>query len=87
LAWIDPAQTPLKVISQRYAQGSILLTTSQPYKHWPKIFNNDSTLTRAVLDRLLYNAHLCLWERALAANSALDKATAIPGGDSDAASG
>jgi hypothetical protein len=25
------------------------ITTSQPYKHWPKIFNNDSTLTSAVL--------------------------------------
>ena len=39
-------------ISQRCEQGSILLTTNQPYKHWPKIFNNDSTLTSAVLDRL-----------------------------------
>ena len=45
-----------QVISQRYEQGSILLTTNQPYKHWPKIFNNDSTLTSAVLDRLLHHA-------------------------------
>ena len=44
-----------QVISQRYEQGSIILTTNQPYKHWPKIFNNDSTLTSAVLDRLLHH--------------------------------
>ena len=25
-----------QVISQRYEQGSILLTTNQPYKHWPR---------------------------------------------------
>jgi DNA replication protein DnaC len=25
-------------------------------KYWPKIFNNDSTLTSAVLDRLLHHA-------------------------------
>ena len=62
MAWIDPAQTPLKVISQRYALGSILLTTSQPYKHWPKIFNNDSTLTSAVLDRLLHHAETVIIE-------------------------
>jgi DNA replication protein DnaC len=55
---IDKAGADLlfQVISQRYEQGSILLTTNQPYKHWPKIFNNDSTLTSAVLDRLLHHA-------------------------------
>jgi DNA replication protein DnaC len=26
------------------------------YKKWPEIFNNDSTLTSAVLDRLLHHA-------------------------------
>lgn len=45
-----------QVISQRYERGSIILTTNQPYKHWAKIFNNDSTLTSAVLDRLLHHA-------------------------------
>ena len=51
-----------QVISQRYEQGSILLTTNQPYKHWPKIFNNDSTLTSAVLDRLLHHAETVIVE-------------------------
>src|SRR5271154_3689237 len=51
-----------QVISQRYEQGSILLTTNQPYKHWAKIFNNDSTLTSAVLDRLLHHAETVIIE-------------------------
>ena len=45
-----------QVISQRYERGSIVLTTNQAYKHWPKVFNNDSTLTSALLDRLLHHA-------------------------------
>jgi len=32
------------------------------YKHWPKIFNNDSTLTSAVLDRLLHHAETVIVE-------------------------
>lgn len=51
-----------QVISQRYEQGSILLTTNQPYKHWAKIFNHDSPLTSAVLDRLLHHAETVILE-------------------------
>ena len=42
---------------------TILLTTNQPYKHWPKMFNNDTTLTSAVLDRLLHHAETVIIER------------------------
>ena len=61
---IDKAGADLlfQVISQRYEQGSLLLTTNQPYKHWPKIFNHDSTLTSAVLDRLLHHAETIILE-------------------------
>jgi DNA replication protein DnaC len=61
---IDKAGADLlfQVISQRYEQGSILLTTNQPYKHCPTIFNNDSTLTSAVLDRLLHHAETVIIE-------------------------
>lgn len=45
-----------QVISQRYECGSIILSTNKPFKKWPEIFNNDSTLTSAVLDRLLHHA-------------------------------
>jgi DNA replication protein DnaC len=51
-----------QVISQRYERGSIVLTTNQPYKHWARIFNNDSTLTSAVLDRLLHHADTVIIE-------------------------
>ncbi|NCC61812.1 MAG: ATP-binding protein, partial [Verrucomicrobiae bacterium] len=49
-------------ISQRYEHGSIILTTNKPYKNWPEIFNNDSTLTSAVLDRLLHHAESVIIE-------------------------
>lgn len=45
-----------QVFSQRYERGSTVVTTNQAYKHWAKIFNNDATLTSAVLDRLLHHA-------------------------------
>lgn len=45
-----------QVISARYERGPIVLTTNKAFKHWPAIFNNDSTLTAAVLDRLLHHA-------------------------------
>ena len=51
-----------QVISQRYERGSIVLTTNQPYKHWARIFNHDSTLTSAVLDRLLHHADTVIIE-------------------------
>jgi DNA replication protein DnaC len=45
-----------QVFSQRYETGSTIVTTNQAYKHWAKVFNNDATLTSAVLDRLLHHA-------------------------------
>jgi DNA replication protein DnaC len=36
-------------------RGAIIVTTNTAYKHWPRIFNNDSTITSAVLDRLLHH--------------------------------
>jgi len=44
-----------QVISARYERGTILITTNTAYKHWPRIFNNDATLTSAILDRLLHH--------------------------------
>jgi len=45
-----------QVFSQRYENGSTLVTSNQAYKHWAKIFNNDASLTSALLDRLLHHA-------------------------------
>ena len=51
-----------QVISLRYEQGAIVITSNRAFKDWPKIFNNDSTLTAAILDRLLHHAETIIIE-------------------------
>ena len=51
-----------QIISERYERGSILMSTNRAYKHWPEIFNNDNTLTSALLDRVLHHAETCVVE-------------------------
>ena len=51
-----------QVISARYERGSIVLTTNKAFKQWTSLFNNDSTITSAVLDRLLHHAETVLIE-------------------------
>ncbi len=51
-----------QVISQRYERASIVLTTNKPFKHWASVFNNDSTIASAVLDRLLHHAETVVIE-------------------------
>lgn len=51
-----------QVISHRYERGSMLISTNRAYKHWPEIFNNDATLTSAILDRLLHHAETVVIE-------------------------
>ncbi len=59
---IDKAGADLlfQVISLRYEQGAMIITTNRAYKNWPEIFNNDSILTSAILDRLLHHAETVL---------------------------
>jgi len=51
-----------QIISGRYEKGSTIITTNQPYKNWARIFNNDATITSAVLDRLLHHNETVLME-------------------------
>jgi DNA replication protein DnaC len=44
-----------QIISGRYERAPIVLTTNRAYKHWAQIFNNDSTLTSAILDRVMHH--------------------------------
>lgn len=44
-----------QIISARYERGARIVTTNTAYKNWPRIFNNYSTITSAVLDHLLYH--------------------------------
>jgi len=57
---IDKAggDTLFQVISQRYERGSTLVTTNRIFRRWAEIFNNDSTLTTALLDRLLHHCEV-----------------------------
>lgn len=45
-----------QIFSQRYEHGSTIITTNRVFKKWGEIFNNDNTLTSAVLDRVLHHA-------------------------------
>ena len=47
-----------QIISQRYEQGALVLTANKVFKQWPSIFNNDATLTSAILDRVLHHAEV-----------------------------
>ena len=51
-----------QIISKRYETGSLIITTNRAFKDWPEIFNNDSTLTAALLDRLLHHTETVVIE-------------------------
>lgn len=51
-----------QIISQRYERAPTVMTTNRVYKHWSQIFNNDSTLTSAILDRVLHHAETVIIE-------------------------
>ena len=61
---IDKAGADLlfQVISLRYEQGALIITSNRAFKDWPEIFNNDSTLISAILDRLLHHAETVVIE-------------------------
>ena len=49
-----------QIFSRRYEKGSTVLTANRSLKSWVEIFNNDATLTSAILDRLLHHAETIL---------------------------
>jgi DNA replication protein DnaC len=51
-----------QAISMRYENTATVITTNRTFKEWPGIFNNDSTLTSAILDRLLHHAETVIIE-------------------------
>jgi DNA replication protein DnaC len=50
------------VLSRRYEPGAIGITSNRAFQEWPKSCNHDSTLTAAILDRLLHHAETVLIE-------------------------
>lgn len=51
-----------QVVSDRYEQGSIVLTTNRPFKQWGTIMNQDNTLAAALIDRLGHHAEVVVIE-------------------------
>jgi len=40
------------------AFGSVIVTSNLPFSQWASAFYGDTTLTAALLDRLLHHAHI-----------------------------
>ena len=51
-----------QIISHRYEKGAMIITSNRAFNDWAAIFNNDSTLTSAILDRLLHHGETVLIE-------------------------
>jgi DNA replication protein DnaC len=56
------ADALFQIISQRYEHGATIITSNRAFKHWAEIFNHDSTLTSALLDRVLHHAETVVIE-------------------------
>lgn len=51
------AELLFEVFSQRYEQGSLIVTSNLPFEEWPQVFGC-SRLTGALLDRLTHHVHI-----------------------------
>jgi len=47
-----------QVISARYERGSMIITSNRQFDQWPLIFNNDSIIASAILDRVLHHCEV-----------------------------
>lgn len=51
------AELLFEIFSQRYEQGSTLVTSNLPFDEWPEVFGSER-LTGALLGRLTYRVHI-----------------------------
>lgn len=54
----EEANLFFNVIAKRYEQGSVIVTSNLPFSQWSNAFADDTTLTAALLDRLLHHSHI-----------------------------
>lgn len=54
----EEAQHFFQVISKRYEQGSVIVTSNLVFSQWTGVFANDKVVTTAILDRLLHHSHI-----------------------------
>ena len=50
-----------EVISERYEQGSIIITSNRPLENWGELFS-EPVVSSALLDRLFHNAYKVIIE-------------------------
>ncbi|WP_160328077.1 ATP-binding protein, partial [Xanthomonas phaseoli] len=48
----------VQVVAKRYEKGAMVLTSNLPFGQWDQAFAGDTTLTAALLDRLLHHANV-----------------------------
>ena len=51
------AEILYQIIAGRYERGSIVITSNRPYNKWVEIFDNNTIVTSAVLDRIIHHCH------------------------------
>ncbi|HUY55297.1 MAG TPA: ATP-binding protein [Candidatus Nanopelagicaceae bacterium] len=54
----DHAQLLFILLAHRYTRGALAITSNLEFADWPKVFNGDSRLVAALLDRLTHRCHL-----------------------------
>lgn len=54
----EEASLFFRLVTYRYARGSILITTNKSIRDWTELLAGDEALTAAILDRLLHKAHV-----------------------------
>lgn len=54
----EQANLFFQVVAKRYERGSMILTSNLPFSQWDQTFCADSTLTAAMLDRVLHHSHI-----------------------------
>ena len=54
----DAANLFFQLISRRYEQGSIILTSNRSFGNWGETFAQDATLASAIIDRVLHYCHI-----------------------------
>ena len=54
----EEANLLFQVIAKRYERSSIIITSNLPFSEWSTTLADDTTLTAALLDRLLHHGHI-----------------------------
>jgi len=54
----EQANLLFQIVAKRYEVSSLIITSNLSFGQWDQTFAQDSTLTAALLDRLLHHAHV-----------------------------